>query len=141
MKNKNLVFINFFSYLLNRNKPLKEKLIKHSGKKISLYFDLIQFNFKVAEDGNVTEVSDEIDSHVSIKVPFSSFPKLLLGVDELKQDIEIHGNANIASDFAYVLSNLNLNYEKDLVKIFGEFTANRIVNFINLLKSYFKNSV
>ena len=78
-----------------------------------------------------------------------SFKKIMGYTDAI-----IVGHSKYPDHYHYTLDDLNdieqkatkcnaeflITTEKDLVKIFGEFTANRIVNFINLLKSYFKNS-
>ena len=137
---KDEAFIKILYQLLDRDRNSKLKLIVHKGKIIKLDLDLVSFIFEISDEGNVCRAAKHEKEDVCIKIPFSSYPKILVGINEVRKDIEIFGNAEIASVFASAITSLDWNYEQDLSRIFGVILANRIVLLIEILKENFRNS-
>ena len=123
--------------MLAREKWARDKLTPFAGR--SARFDAAPFavTLRVAEDGTFV-AGEKGEPAVTIGVGLSSLPLAMFDPQAALKDVRLSGDAEFAQALAFVLQNLRPEPEEDLSRFIGDAAAQRLVGFMRVSASQWK---
>ena len=123
--------------MLEREAWAREKLAPFAGRVVR--FEVPPFSMQWAVDGGGTLApSSEGIPAVTIGLALSSLPFALLDPPAASRDIRLQGDAEFAQALSFVLQNLRPEPEEELSRFVGDAAAMRIVGFLRLSASHWR---
>lgn len=122
--------------MLAREAWAREKLLPFAGR--SARFEAAPFStvLGIADDGGFCATEGE--ASVTIAVSLSALPLALTDPPAAMKDVRLSGDAEFAQALAYVLQNLRPEPEEELSRFVGDIAAQRIVGFLRLSASHWR---
>jgi ubiquinone biosynthesis protein UbiJ len=124
--------------MLAREAWAREKLMPFAGR--SARFDAAPFSLllRIADDGTFGTAGDE-EPAVTVAVALSSLPLALADPAAAMKDMRLAGDAEFAQSLSFVLQNLRPEPEEELSRFVGDIAAQRIVGFLRLSASHWRD--
>jgi len=122
--------------MLAREAWAREKLLPFAGR--SARFEAAPFSIVlgIADDGGFCAAEGE--PSVTIAVGLSALPLALADPPAAMKDVRLSGDAEFAQALAFVLQNLRPEPEEELSRFVGDIAAQRIVGFLRLSASHWR---
>ena len=129
--------------MLAREKWARDRLTPFAGR--SARFDAAPFavTLRVADDGTFAAsesfaAGEKSEPAVTISVGLSSLPLAMFDPQAALKDVRLSGDAEFAQALAFVLQNLRPEPEEDLSRFIGDAAAQRLVGFMRVTASQWK---
>ena len=123
--------------MLGREAWAREKLAPFAGRVVRFEAPPFSLQWSVLDGG--TLVPNENDAPaVNIGVAVSSLPFALLDPQAATKDVRLQGDAEFAQALSFVLQNLRPEPEEELARFVGDAAAMRIVGFVRLSASHWR---
>jgi ubiquinone biosynthesis protein UbiJ len=124
--------------MLAREAWAREKLGPFSGRVVR--FEALPFSLQwtVTDDGTLAASDDGTAPAVTIGLAIASLPFALLDPQAATRDIRLQGDAEFAQALSFVLQNLRPEPEEELSRFVGDVAATRIVGFVRLSASHWR---
>jgi ubiquinone biosynthesis protein UbiJ len=123
--------------MLAREAWARDKLAPFAGRVVR--FEAPPFSMQWAvTDGGTLASSDEGEPSVTIGLALSSLPFALLDPPAATRDVRLQGDAEFAQALSFVLQNLRPEPEEELSRFVGDAAATRIVGFLRLSASHWR---
>ena len=123
--------------MLGREAWAREKLAPFAGRVVRLEAPPFSLQWAVAEGGTLT-ASEAGAPAVTIGVAVSSLPFALLDPQAASRDMRLQGDAEFAQALSFVLQNLRPEPEEELSRFVGDAAAMRIVGFVRVSASHWR---
>ena len=123
--------------MLGREAWAREKLAPFSGRVVRFEAPPFSMQWAVTDDGSL-RTSDEGPAAVTIGLALSSLPFALLDPTAATRDVRLQGDAEFAQALSFVLQNLRPEPEEELSRFVGDAAATRIVGFLRLSASHWR---
>ena len=123
--------------MLGREAWAREKLAPFSGRVVRFEAPPFSMQWAVTDDGALRP-SDEGPAAVTIGLALSSLPFALLDPPAATRDVRLQGDAEFAQALSFVLQNLRPEPEEELSRFVGDAAATRIVGFLRLSASHWR---
>ena len=123
--------------MLGREAWAREKLAPFAGRVVRLEAPPFSLQWAVAESGTLT-ASEAGAPAVTIGVAVSSLPFALLDPQAASRDMRLQGDAEFAQALSFVLQNLRPEPEEELSRFVGDAAAMRIVGFVRVSASHWR---
>jgi ubiquinone biosynthesis protein UbiJ len=124
--------------MLARETWAREKLEPFAGR--SARFDAAPFSItlNISDDGTFRAAGEE-EPAVTVAVALSTLPLTLSDPAAAMKDVRLTGDAEFAQALAFVLQNLRPEPEEELSRLVGDIAAQRIVGFLRLSASHWRD--
>jgi len=116
------------NHLLAQEPWAQQMLLAHRGKTASIDAGLLAIRLRVAADGFVEAVDDEVVSDVEIKVKLSDLPLIASNTERAFSYVKIGGDADFANAISQLSQHLRWDAAHDISKLVGEIAAQRLVS-------------
>ena len=123
--------------MLGREAWVREKLAPFAGRVVRLEAPPFSLQWAVAEGGTLA-ASEAGAPAVTIGVAVSSLPFALLDPLAASRDMRLQGDAEFAQALSFVLQNLRPEPEEELSRFVGDAAAMRIVGFVRVSASHWR---
>ena len=123
--------------MLGREAWAREKLAPFAGRVVRLEAPPFSMQWAVAEDGTLAASEDGVPA-VTIGLALASLPFALLDPQAATRDVRLQGDADFAQALSFVLQNLRPEPEEELSRFVGDAAAMRIVGFVRLSASHWR---
>ena len=123
--------------MLGREAWAREKLAPFSGRVVRFEASPFSMQWVVTDDGSL-QPSDEGPAAVTIGLALSSLPFALIDPPAATRDVRLQGDAEFAQALSFVLQNLRPEPEEELSRFVGDAAATRIVGFLRLSASHWR---
>jgi len=123
--------------MLAREAWARDKLAPFAGRVVRLEAPPLSLQWEVADDGTLA-TNDDATPAVTIGVALASLPFALLDPQAATRDVRLQGDAEFAQALSYVLQNLRPEPEEELSRFVGDAAAVRIVSFVRLSASHWR---
>lgn len=123
--------------MLAREAWARDKLSPFAGRVVRLEAPPFLLQWAIAEDGTFA-ANDDGTPAVTIGVALASLPFALLDPQAATRDVRLQGDAEFAQALSFVLQNLRPEPEEELARFVGDAAAVRIVGFVRLSASHWR---
>lgn len=123
--------------MLGREAWAREKLAPFAGRVVRFEAPPFSMQWAVTDDGSL-RTSDEGPAAVTIGLALASLPFALLDPTTATRDVRLQGDAEFAQALSFVLQNLRPEPEEELSRFVGDAAATRIVGFLRLSASHWR---
>ena len=123
--------------LLGREAWAREKLAPFAGRVVRFEAAPFSLQWTVVEGGTLAASEDGVPS-VTIGLALASLPFALIDPQAATRDIRLDGDAEFAQALSFVLQNLRPEPEEELSRFVGDAAATRIVGFLRLAASHWR---
>jgi ubiquinone biosynthesis protein UbiJ len=123
--------------MLEREAWARDKLAPFAGRVVRLEAAPFSLQWAIAENGTFTASEDGAPA-VTIGVALASLPFALLDPQAATRDVRLQGDAEFAQALSFVLQNLRPEPEEQLARFVGDAAAVRIVGFVRLSASHWR---
>ncbi|HET9025831.1 MAG TPA: SCP2 sterol-binding domain-containing protein [Burkholderiaceae bacterium] len=123
--------------MLGREAWAREKLAPFADRVVRLEAPPFSLQWVVAEGGTLAASEDGAPA-VTIGVAVSSLPFALLDPQAASRDVRLQGDAEFAQALSFVLQNLRPEPEEELSRFVGDAAAMRIVGFVRMSASHWR---
>lgn len=125
----------FINHVLGQHAWARDELARHSGRTFSLSAPPFALNLKVDAGGGV-ESAPAGAADVTLSVPASRLPLLLLDPDGAMQQVRIDGDAEMAQTLARLARDLRWDAEEDLSRVVGDIAAHQFMRFARAFRAW-----
>lgn len=115
------------NHLLAQEPWARDKLAKHAGKVAAFDIGLIVLRLRLAVDGLVEPVPDELAADVTVHVRLADVPLMMQKREHAFSYVKIEGDADLANTISQVAQSLRWEAEEDVSRLVGDIAAARIV--------------
>jgi ubiquinone biosynthesis protein UbiJ len=123
--------------LLAREDWAREKLAPFAGRVVRFDAAPLSLQWAVAADGTLA-ADDAGTPTATIGLALSALPFALLDPQMATRDVRLQGDAEFAQALSFVLQNLRPEPEEELSRFVGDAAATRIVGFLRLSASHWR---
>lgn len=123
--------------MLEREAWARDKLAPFAGRVVRLEAAPFSLQWAIADDGTFIASEDGAPA-VTIGVALASLPFALLDPQAATRDVRLQGDAEFAQALSFVLQNLRPEPEEELARFVGDAAAVRIVGFVRLSASHWR---
>src|SRR5512139_924687 len=123
--------------MLGREAWARDKMVPFAGRIVRFEAPPFSLQWAVAEGGTLT-ANDDGTPAVTIGVALASLPFALLDPQAATRDVRLQGDAEFAQALSFVLQNLRPEPEEELARFVGDAAAVRIVGFVRLSASHWR---
>jgi ubiquinone biosynthesis protein UbiJ len=123
--------------MLGREPWARDKLAPIAGRVVRLEAPPFSLQWAVAADGTFVAGDHETPA-VTIGLVLASLPFALLDPQAATRDVRLQGDAEFAQALSFVLQNLRPEPEEELSRLVGDAAAVRIVGFVRLSASHWR---
>lgn len=128
-------------HLIAQNSWAKPMLTTHSGKVLQLEITSITAHLIVLEDGTLAVAGETLAADAVIGMSMTTALKMLAKSDAAKNEINITGDHDFATDIGKVLSGLSWDIEADLSRVIGDTAAYESIQFAKKTSGAIKQQV
>jgi ubiquinone biosynthesis accessory factor UbiJ len=115
----------------------RDKLAPFAGRVAR--FDVVPFALRLAiAEGGMFEAAGEAEPSVTIELAIGALPLALFDPQAAMRDVKLEGDAEFAQALSFVLQNLKPEPEEELARFVGDAAAVRIVGFLRLSASHWR---
>lgn len=120
--------VSALNHLLAREDWAKEKLAPFAGEVVELRFSpWPPFRVAIAEGGVVTEADSRAAATLTLSARPGIFAAASKGEEHLMREVDISGNARLATEILALVRYLRWDVEEDLSRVVGDVLAHRMV--------------
>lgn len=123
--------------MLGREAWARERLAPFAGRVVRFEAPPFEMQWAVTDGGTLTP-SSEGEPSVTIGLSLSALPFALLDPPAATRDVRLQGDAEFAQALSFVLQNLRPEPEEELSRFVGDAAAMRIVGFVRLSASHWR---
>ena len=123
--------------MLEREAWAREKLAPFAGRVVRFEAAPFALQWAVKDDGTLV-IADDGNPSVTIGLALSSLPFALLDPNAATRDVKLQGDAEFAQALSFVLQNLRPEPEEELSRLVGDAAAMRIVGFVRLSATHWR---
>jgi len=123
--------------MLGREAWAREKLAPFAGRSVRFEAPPFSMQWAINDDGTLMSATDG-DAAVTIGLALSALPFALLDPQAATRDVRLQGDAEFAQAVSFVLQNLRPEPEEELSRFLGDAAAMRIVGFMRLSASHWR---
>jgi ubiquinone biosynthesis protein UbiJ len=123
--------------MLGREAWAREKLAPFAGRVVRFEAPPFSLQWSVVDGGTLAPNENDPPA-VNIGVAVSSLPFALLDPQAATKDVRLQGDAEFAQALSFVLQNLRPEPEEELARFVGDAAAMRIVGFVRLSASHWR---
>ncbi len=123
--------------MLAREAWAREKLVPFAGRAVRFEAPPFSMQWGVTGEGTL-KPSTEGAPAVTIGLALGSLPFALLDPPAATRDVRLQGDADFAQALSFVLQNLRPEPEEELSRFVGDAAATRIVGFMRLSASHWR---
>lgn len=123
--------------MLGREAWAREKLAPFAGRVVRFEASPFSMQWAVTDAGSL-QPDDEGPPTVTIGLALASLPFALLDPVAASRDMRLQGDAEFAQALSFVLQNLRPEPEEELSRFVGDAAATRIVGFLRLSASHWR---
>lgn len=116
----------FLQHITNQNNWSRAYLVAFAGKVVQFDFTLIKANLAILEDGSLSLAGETAEPDAFIHIPPSLALRLLAKDEAAKMQIQIDGDAHLATEFSKILQQMRWDIEEDLSHLVGDITASKL---------------
>ncbi len=116
----------FLQHITNQNNWSRAYLVGFAGKIVQFDFVLIKANLAILEDGSLSLAGEAAEPDAFIRIPPSLALRLLAKDEAAKMQIQIDGDAHLATEFSKILQKMRWDIEEDLSHMVGDITASKM---------------
>lgn len=124
--------------MLAREAWAREKLAPFAGRVVHLQAAPFALQWTVAAGGTLATHDGGAAPDVTIGVAIAALPFALLDPQAATRDVRLQGDAEFAQALSFVLQNLRPEPEEELSRFVGDAAATRIVGFVRLSASHWR---
>ena len=117
------------NHLLAESGWALERLARFSGKTLRFNVTPFTFFFLIENDGTLCEAPDEVKANVTLTIPPSLLPRLVLQDEAAVRLIESTGESALIDEIFFLAANLRWDATEDISRITGDIVAERVVQF------------
>jgi ubiquinone biosynthesis protein UbiJ len=123
-----LAFTSFVNHLLRQQSWARDRLAAHAGSRLCLRARplLADINFLIAGDGLISADTDATPPDLLVTLKPAAIPLVLRRHPDAMKNLELAGNAGLASAVQDLFARLEWDAEEDLSLVVGDIAANRI---------------
>ena len=116
------------NHLLEAEGWARDKLKPYAGQSIEFRSPpLPALRLDILETGLLRAAAEDAVPSLVVTIGPAALPAMLRGEDALLREIDIEGNADLASTVQYLFRHLRWDIAEDLSKVFGDVLAERMV--------------
>lgn len=116
------------NHLLRAEAWARDKLKPYAGQHVEFRAPpLPALRLEILESGLLANASRDAVPNLVVTIGVGALPALLRGEDALMREIDIVGNADLASAVQYLFRHLRWDVEEDLSRVIGDALAHRAV--------------
>lgn len=116
-------------HLISQNSWASHLLKPFAGRSIQINVSFISASLVILENGNLAMAGETNVPDAVVTTPPSLLLRLLAKDEAANRQINIEGDAHLATELAKVFSNMRWDYEDDLSNLIGDIPANKIGTF------------
>ncbi len=132
------LFLAGLNHVLGQSAWAQARLKPFAGRHARFSMPPFDFGLAVTADGFFAAGDGEAD--VRITLPPQTPLLALQGQDRVMQQVRVEGNAEFATELAFVLKNLRWDYEEDMSRAVGDIAAHRLAGGIRSLAGWQKQA-
>lgn len=130
------VFVAGLNHVLGQSAWARARLAPFAGRRARMSMPPWQLDFEIAGDGLLTPATGGIAADVVVSLPAETPFLALQGREKALQAARVEGNAEFATELAFVLRNLRWDYEEDMSHAVGDIAAHRIAGTLRSLAGW-----
>lgn len=116
----------FLQHITNQNNWSRAYLVAFAGKVVQFDFTLIKANLAILEDGSLSLAGKAAEPDAFIHIPPSLALRLFAKDEAAKMQIQIDGDAHLATELSKILRQMRWDIEEDLSHLVGDITASKL---------------
>ncbi len=113
-----------------------ERVRRHAGRTVAFHVGPATFAFTAQTTGEVEPAVRGTASDVEVRVSPILAARLGAGDKSAIDAVEMHGDAEIAADVAFLMRNLEWDVEEDLSHVLGDVAAHRVAQAARTLRAW-----
>jgi len=114
--------------LLESEPWARERLVPFAGETLELHAPpLPALRFSIAPDGTLSRAAPAAVTSLTLTVKPGALAALTRGVEHAMREVEISGNARLATEALFLARHLRWDVEEDLSRVLGDALAHRVV--------------
>lgn len=121
------VFFTALNHLLDGANWARARLAPFAGRRARIEMPPFAVGFEITADGRAQPHLDPATADVTIGLPPGTPFLLAQGLDKVMAGASVAGNAEFATELAFVLRNLRWDAEEDLAQLVGDIAAHRLM--------------
>lgn len=118
------------NHVLGQSAWARARLTPFAGRRARMSLPPWQLEFEIAGDGLLTPTAGTTAPDVVVSLPAAAPFLALQGREKALQAARVEGNAEFATELAFVLRNLRWDFEDDLSRLVGDIAAHRIAGAV-----------
>lgn len=122
------VFVAGLNHVLGQSAWARARLAPFAGRRARMSMPPWQLEFEIAGDGLLIPAAGGMPPDVFVSLPTETPFLALQGREKALQAARVEGNAEFATELAFVLRNLRWDYEEDMSRAIGDIAAHRIAD-------------
>ena len=119
----------FINHVLEQQPWARTELARYAGRTLALSAAPFALSLKIAAGGIVDAAPAGSAAEVTLSIPASRLPLLLLDPDTAMKDVRIDGDAELAQTLARLAREVRWDAEEDLSRVVGDVAANQFMRF------------
>lgn len=123
------LFSRALNHVLRQQPWAAQRLAAHAGRTVELRAPAPApaLRLGISPDGELSPADPAAESALVVTLKPGALPKLLSRSDDLLDEVEISGNAELASELQLLFRNLRWDAEEDLSRVVGDVAAHRLM--------------
>jgi ubiquinone biosynthesis protein UbiJ len=119
------------NHLLDSEPWARERLAPFAGETVEFRAPpLPALRFRVAPDGRLAAAAQETARSLTVTFGPGALAAAIKGEEYLLREIEVEGNARLASEVMFLFRHLRWDAEEDLAKVLGDVAAHRVAGMV-----------
>lgn len=123
-----LPFLRALNHLLRAEPWARERLAPFAGETLAVQAPVFpEVRLTVAEDGSLQAAAAGAQPSLTVKLRPGALAAAARGEEHLLREVDIAGNARLASELMFLARHLRWDVEEDLSRVVGDVAAHRLV--------------
>jgi ubiquinone biosynthesis protein UbiJ len=121
-------FVRALNHLLQAEPWARARLAPFAGETLAVQGPVFpELRFTIAEDGQLQAAAADAAASLTVRLRPGALAAAVQGDEHLLREIDISGNASLASELMFLARHLRWDVEEDLSKMLGDVAAHRLV--------------
>jgi ubiquinone biosynthesis protein UbiJ len=124
-----------------RSAPLAlERLRRHAGRTVAFHVGPATVAVTIQTTGEVTAAMPAAPRDLDVRISPFLLPRLAAAEDAAFREIEMKGDADLASDVSFLARHLTWDAEEDLARVVGDIPAHRMASAARAMRDWGKDA-
>lgn len=134
-------FLRALNHLLQSEPWARERLAPFAGETLAMQATpLPELRFTIAGGGCLQEAAAGAAATLTVKLKPGALAAAARGEEHLLREVDISGNARLASELMFLARHLRWDAEEDLSKVLGDVMAHRIVGTLRHVAAWHRDA-